>query len=61
VRSNFERRNVNLANRFRSKLGEFYGEEKAAQIKCAEAFEICEYGTRPDKARLRQLFPFFEP
>jgi hypothetical protein len=25
----------------------------------AEAFEICEYGTRPDEAMLRRLFPFF--
>ena len=24
----------------------------------AEAFEICEYGTRPDEALLRKLFPF---
>jgi len=25
----------------------------------AEAFEICEYGARPDEAAIRRLFPFF--
>ncbi|HEY5914259.1 MAG TPA: PIG-L family deacetylase [Verrucomicrobiae bacterium] len=59
VRSGFERRNQNLAQRFRSKLAEFYGQEKANSVKCAEAFEICEYGRRPDAQELKRLFPFF--
>ena len=29
----------------------------AANVKHYEAFEVCEYGARPDEARLRQLFP----
>jgi hypothetical protein len=29
-------------------------------VKHAEAFEICEYGRRPDKAELKRLFPFFQ-
>lgn len=61
VRANFERRNQNIANRFRGKLVEFYGQDKAERVKAAEAFEICEYGTRPTKEELKQLFPFFEP
>jgi LmbE family N-acetylglucosaminyl deacetylase len=48
-----------LANKFRSKLAEWYGAEAAGKVKYAEAFEICEYGRRPDKAELAQLFPFF--
>jgi hypothetical protein len=60
VRAGFEHRARNLAERFRSKLAEFYGQDKAASIQCAEAFEICEYGRRPDKAELKKLFPFFE-
>jgi hypothetical protein len=28
-------------------------------VRHAEAFEICEYGARPDEAMLRRLFPFF--
>jgi hypothetical protein len=38
----------------------WYGEERAAQVKCAEAFEICEYGRKLNQ-KLRKLFPFFAP
>jgi LmbE family N-acetylglucosaminyl deacetylase len=44
----------------RETLGKWYGAEKAKTIRYAEAFEICEYGTRPDDALLRKLFPFFD-
>lgn len=59
VRAGFDRRNQNIAQRFRTKLGEFYGQDKASSIKYAEAFEICEYGRRPDQQELKKLFPFF--
>lgn len=59
VRANFDKRSQSLANRFRAKLSEFYG-DKAAGIKHAAAFEICEYGRRPDKQELKKLFPFFD-
>lgn len=60
VRNSLARRNENLANRFRSKLGEWYPAESASKVKYAEAFELCEYGVQPDKAELKRLFPFFE-
>jgi hypothetical protein len=44
----------------RAKLAEFYGADKAAQIKYVEAFEICEYGRRPSKEDIKKLFPFFD-
>ncbi len=47
------------ANRFRSTLGQLYGTERAGKVKSAEAFEICEYGRKPDKDELEKLFPFF--
>jgi N-acetylglucosamine malate deacetylase 1 len=59
VRANFERRFKGLATRFRTKLADFYGPEQALNIQHAEAFEICEYGRRPDKEELKKLFPFF--
>jgi LmbE family N-acetylglucosaminyl deacetylase len=59
VRSNFERRYQDQAERFRAKLTEFYGAQKAGSIKFAEAFEICEYGRRPGQVELKKLFPFF--
>ena len=43
----------------RAALGQNYGKERAEKIKFAEAFEICEYGRKPDKEELKQLFPFF--
>ena len=42
----------------REALAKWYGAEAAAKVQTAEAFEICEYGTRPDDALLRRLFPF---
>lgn len=43
----------------REALVKWYGAEAAAKVQVAEAFEVCEYGTRPDEAMLRKLFPFF--
>jgi LmbE family N-acetylglucosaminyl deacetylase len=48
------------ADKYRDLLIEFYGPERGKAVKYAETFEICEYGTRPDKATLRKLFPFFD-
>jgi LmbE family N-acetylglucosaminyl deacetylase len=42
----------------RAVLAKWYGPAKASAIRYAEAFEICEYGARPDAALLRKLFPF---
>jgi len=41
-------------------LEEWYGKEKASQIKFAEAFEICEYGTQPSQAEIKRLFPMLK-
>jgi LmbE family N-acetylglucosaminyl deacetylase len=46
------------AERYREKLIEFYGPERAARCQYVEAFEICEYGRRPSPEEIRQLFPF---
>jgi hypothetical protein len=42
----------------RAALVKWYGPAKGKAIRYAEAFEICEYGARPDEAMLRKLFPF---
>ena len=47
------------ANRFRAALARYYGQERAVKIRQAEAFEICEYGRKPEKEELKKLFPFF--
>jgi len=47
------------ADRFRSSLIRWYGEERGNKVKYAEAWEICEYGRQPSDAEIRELFPFF--
>ena len=59
VRERFGGRFSGTADRFREDLIEWYGSERGKQIQYAEAFEICEYGRRPSKEELKQLFPFF--
>ena len=59
LRDRFARRDESVANKYRAKLIELYGEEKGRKIRYAEAFEVCEYGSRPSADRLKELFPFF--
>jgi LmbE family N-acetylglucosaminyl deacetylase len=60
VRDGFARRNQGIANRFRTKLGDWYPASDAEKIKHAEGFELCEYGAQPNKTELKRLFPFFD-
>jgi LmbE family N-acetylglucosaminyl deacetylase len=41
----------------KTSLEKWYGKDKAAQVKYAEAFEICEYGTQPNDEEIKRLFP----
>lgn len=59
VRDAFSARFAATADRFRKELAGAYGETEAAGVKFAEAFEICEYGRRPEREELLKLFPFF--
>lgn len=54
----FRKRFGGTADRFRDALKTWYGDQ-AAQIGAAEAFEISEYGSQPDTAEIKRLFPFF--
>src|SRR4051794_30342951 len=58
TRARAEKRYGAIANRFRSILVDALGRERGDEVKCAEAFEVCEYGTQPSKQELRRLFPF---
>ncbi len=42
----------------REALIKWYGKEAGEKVNFAEAFEICEYGSRPSESDLRTLFPF---
>jgi LmbE family N-acetylglucosaminyl deacetylase len=54
----FENRALRPTPAVRSSLVKWYGAERGNAVRYAEAFEICEYGTRPDEALIRKLFPF---
>src|SRR5688572_17577307 len=58
VRNSQAARFRGIAERFRKEAAEWYPAEKSAKVTHAEAFEICEYGRKPDKEELRKLFPF---
>jgi len=59
VREGFRRRFASSAQRFRDKLREMYGAQRGDAVQYAEAFEISEYGRRPNAEEIRKLFPFF--
>lgn len=42
----------------RQALEKYYGAATAAKVQYAEAFEICEYGSRPGPDDIKRLFPF---
>jgi LmbE family N-acetylglucosaminyl deacetylase len=60
VREGHAARFRDVAQRYRGKLADWYDKDKADMVRHAEAFEICEYGRRPNKEELAKLFPFFE-
>jgi LmbE family N-acetylglucosaminyl deacetylase len=59
LRERWTKRQSGEANRFRDVLIKWYGPEKGAAVKFAEAFEICEYGRQPKPEEIKVLFPFF--
>ncbi|HAV65609.1 MAG TPA: GlcNAc-PI de-N-acetylase [Verrucomicrobiales bacterium] len=60
VRENFSRRNQSIAAQHNERLKQWYPGDAASRVKHAEAFEVCEYGSQPDRAELKRLFPFFD-
>jgi len=59
VRDNLANRYSRGAEQYRSVLAKFYGQDQAAKIRYAQAFEICEYGRQPSAEDLKRLFPFY--
>jgi N-acetylglucosamine malate deacetylase 1 len=59
VREEFKKYFAAPAGQYRAKLRELYGQERGDAVQYAEAFEISEYGRRPNAEEIRRLFPFF--
>ena len=55
-----KRNDKRIADNYREKLIELYGEEKGSKIRYAEAFENSEYGSSLSEKNLKILFPFFD-
>jgi len=47
-----------IADRYRDLLVRWYGPERGAKVRYAEAFEACEYGAAIHEQQLRRLYPF---
>lgn len=60
LKENWSRRQSAEASRHRELLVRLYGEESGRAVKYAETFELCEYGSRPNRDELKRLFPFFD-
>ncbi len=50
-------RQPRMSEEIRAALAKRYGAEKASQVQRWEAFELCEYGSRPSLEELDRLFP----
>ena len=55
-----KRRTPEVSSEIRAVLAKWYGPERAAKARYYEAFELCEYGSQPDEARMRELFPMLK-
>jgi LmbE family N-acetylglucosaminyl deacetylase len=53
-------RAVKIIPDVRTALEKWYGRDAAAKVAHAEAFEVCEYGSRPTEDDLRKLFPMLK-
>jgi LmbE family N-acetylglucosaminyl deacetylase len=53
-------RAVRIIPEVRSALEKWYGKDVAAKVQHAEAFEVCEYGSRPTEDDLKRLFPMLK-
>ena len=58
ARQRFAARDGGVADKYRDAMAKWYGREKAAKVKHAEAFEIGQYGRQPTEEEIKALFPF---
>lgn len=48
---------MNKVENFRKAASKWYSAKQLKKIRFVEAFEICEYGYKPDKEEIKRLFP----
>src|SRR5690554_331795 len=52
-----ENRAGTITPEIKTALEKWYGKAHASQVEYVEAFELCEYGSRPSEEEIRRLFP----
>lgn len=57
IRRRFQSRDEVVAEKFRHELIGAYGREHGSNVRSAEAYQICEYGSQPSPEELWKLFP----
>ena len=57
LRGRLEKRFAGMAEKFRAELTKRYGPARAAEVRDAEVFEVCEYGRKPTPETLVELLP----
>lgn len=60
IAGRFQNRDRGVADQYRDLLVDLYGEARGRAVVYAEAFEVSEYGSQPDRETLKRLFPFFD-
>ncbi len=58
VRAGLAKRYAGVADKYRTTLIEYLGEQQGRATRYAQAFEVCEYGRQPSHEELKKLFPF---
>jgi LmbE family N-acetylglucosaminyl deacetylase len=51
------KRSGTLTPAIKTSLAKWYGDDHVDQVEYVEAFELCEYGSRPSEEEIRRLFP----
>ena len=59
ILNNHKRRNEAVANQYRAKLIELYGQERGSKVKYAEAFALNQYGRQVPVDDLKKMFPTY--
>ncbi|MEM7656579.1 MAG: carbohydrate-binding family 9-like protein [Bacteroidota bacterium] len=52
-----EKRKGSINSAMKASLEKWYGPEVAAEVRHAEAFQVCEYGRQPSEEDIRRMFP----
>lgn len=59
ILNNHKRRAASVADQYRAKLIELYGQERGSKVQYAEAFKLNQYGRQVSIDQLKTMFPTY--